>query len=79
MFGGSTGNPPEACYRLMINRRRDWLHRLRCTIWRFEFGYEECVDMEETTRGSEFCIIATHCYFLDNMDSLFSMLDNKRD
>ena len=34
--------------------------------------------MEENTRGSEVCIIATHCYFLDNMDSLFSMLDNKR-
>lgn len=56
----STGNPPEASYRLIINRRCDWVYPWRCTIWPLEFVFEERVDVEGNTRGIKFCIITSN-------------------
>ena len=59
-----TENPPETSYRLTTNRYCDWLHHWRCMIWRFEFVFEEYMDMEENTRGILFCIITSDALLL---------------
>ena len=64
MSEGSMGNPPDITYRLTINRRYDWFHHWRCTLWRIEFVFEECMDMEDNTRWVLFCIVASNALLL---------------
>lgn len=60
MSEGSMGKPPDTTYPLWIKRHCGWLQHRRCTIWRFEFVFEECVDMEENIIGMQLCNITSN-------------------